>query len=141
MEKKVKVGIGVMILKDNRVLLGKRYGDSEENTAKGTWTFPGGKLQFGENIDSSGKREVLEETGMGVGDLELISVTNDISYGNHFITIGFLTNNFEGEPKVMEPNKITEWRWFSLNELPEPMFLPSLKLINNYLKNKIYKGD
>jgi ADP-ribose pyrophosphatase YjhB (NUDIX family) len=105
MEKQVKVGIGVMILKDNKVLLGKRYGDPEENTAKGTWTFPGGKLEFGENIDSSGKREVLEETGMGVGDLELISVTNDISYGNHFITIGFLTNNFEGEPRLWNHKK------------------------------------
>ena len=41
----------------------------------------------------------------------------------------------------MEPDEITEWKWFPLDELPELMNPASEKLINNYLEGKIYKGD
>jgi len=41
----------------------------------------------------------------------------------------------------MEPDEIIEWKWFPIDNLPEPMYLPSLKLINNYLSKTIYKGD
>jgi hypothetical protein len=41
----------------------------------------------------------------------------------------------------MEPEEITEWKWFPLGELPKQMFFPSEKLIDNYLKGKIYNGD
>lgn len=135
----VRVGVGILVLKDNKILLGKR---NERNVLGGdSWTCPGGKLEFGENIVDAVKRETEEETGMKVNEIKLASVSNDIAYGNHFVTLGFICDNFEGQPKIMEPNKITEWRWFSIKELPKPLFLPSEKLINNYIEGKIYKGD
>jgi len=135
----IRVGVGVIILKDNNILLGKRI---ESNTlGGGSWTCPGGKPEFGENIINAVKRETEEETGIKVNELKLASVSNDIAYGDHFVTLGFVCNNFDGQPKIMEPNKITEWKWFSMNELPKPLFLPSEKLINNYKEGKIYKGD
>jgi len=145
MERVVRVGVGVMILKDNKVLLGKRHEDPEkadsELHGEGKWTLPGGKIDFEEKIEDCARREVLEETGLKINKIKLVSVTNDIAYDNHFVTIGFLCEDFFGNEKVMEPEEITKWKWFSLNELPKPIFLPSLKLINNYLENKIYKGD
>jgi 8-oxo-dGTP pyrophosphatase MutT (NUDIX family) len=39
----------------------------------------------------------------------------------------------------MEPNEITEWRWFDLNDLPEKVFFPSAKILKNYLDNVYYK--
>jgi len=135
----VRVGIGVVILKDNKILLGKRNEGNE--LGENSWNCPGGKLEFGENIIDAAKREVEEETGIKVNEIKLTSVSNDIAYGNHFVTLGFVCKDFEGQPKVMEPNKITEWKWFSINELPKPLFLPSEKLINNYKEGKIYKGD
>jgi 8-oxo-dGTP diphosphatase len=144
-ERVVRVGVGVMILKDNKVLLGKRHEDPEkadsELHGEGKWTLPGGKIDFEEKIEDCARREVLEETGLKINKIKLVSVTNDIAYDNHFVTIGFLCEDFFGNEKVMEPEEITKWKWFSLNELPKPIFLPSLKLINNYLENKIYKGD
>ena len=43
-----KVGVGIMILKDGKVLLGKRNDDAEKASSdlhgEGTWTMPGGNL-------------------------------------------------------------------------------------------------
>jgi len=145
MKKVANAGIGVMLLKDGKVLLGKRNDDSIKADSllhgEGAWTCPGGKLDFGEKIVEAAKKELSEETGIKANDLKVISVTNEIVHDAHFVTIGFLCKNFDGEPKIMEPEEIEEWRWFPLNGLPKNMYLPSLKLINNYLEDKIYKGD
>jgi mutator protein MutT len=137
------VGVGVMILKNNQVLLGQRHPDpvkaSSELHGEGTWTMPGGKLHFHEELKEAAIREVFEETGIKVKNIEIISVSNDIVPDKHFVTIGFLCNDFEGEPKVMEPDEITEWQWFDLNSLPLNIFPPSAKIIKNYLAKKIYQ--
>jgi 8-oxo-dGTP diphosphatase len=140
-----RVGVGVIILKDNKVLLGKRNEDPDKADTKlhteGMWTCPGGKVDFGEKAHESAKREVMEETSIKTNCLELVSVTNEIVHDAHFVTIGFLCKDSEGEAKTMEPDEITEWRWFPLDELPSPINSASEKLINNYLSKTIYKGD
>ncbi len=128
-----------MILRDSKVLLGKRHSDpnkaDSELHGEGSWTMPGGKLDFGEKLKDAAYREVLEETGLKVDKEELknISVTDDILEDAHFVTIGFLCEKFEGEPKVMEPDEIVEWKWFDFNNLPDYIFFPTEKIINKYL--------
>ncbi len=143
--KVARAGIGIILLKDGKVLLGKRNDDpkkaSTELHTEGMWTCPGGKLDFGEKLGEAVKREVLEETGIKLNKLKLVSVTDDIVPDAHFVTLGFFCEDFEGEPKLMEPEEIVEWKWFPVNELPEPMYIPSQKSINNYLEGKVYKGD
>jgi 8-oxo-dGTP diphosphatase len=144
-KKKPGVGVGIMILRDGKVLLGKRHEDPEKADSQlhgeGSWTLPGGKLDFREGLKECAYREVLEETGIKINKekLRFISITNDIVEDAHFITLGFLCEDFKGEPKVMEPDEITEWRWFSLNKLPSPRFFPSDKAIKNFLDKEIYK--
>jgi len=139
LKKKPGVGVGVMILRDNKVLLGKRHSDPNKADSKlhgeSSWTMPGGKLEFKEELEDATCREAFEETGIRIHKekLEIISVTNDIVEDAHFVTIGFLCQGFEGEPHVMEPDEITEWRWFALNNLPSPIFFPSKKIIKNFL--------
>lgn len=145
-KQKPGVGVGVMILKDNKILLGKRHSNPDkadsELHGEGTWTMPGGKLHFQEGLKEGGRREVSEETGIKIKDLvELISVSNDTVPDKHFVTLGFLCTDFEGEAKVMEPDEIIEWKWFDLNNLPSPIFPPSAKIIKNYLAKKIYQDD
>jgi len=144
-KQKPGVGVGVMILRGNKVLLGKRHSDptkaDSELHGEGSWTMPGGKLEFQEELKEAAIREVMEETGIKVMNFELISVSNDKIPDKHFVTIGFLAENFEGEPRVMEPDEITEWQWFDLNNLPHPIFLPSEKILKNYLAGKIYQED
>ena len=140
--KKPRVGIGAMILKDNKVLLGKRHIDPEkadsELHGEGSWTMPGGKVDFHEELKDAVFRETFEETEIRINKekLQIISVTSDMAEDAHFVTIGFLCKNFEGEPKVMEPDEITEWKWFDLNDLPSPIFPPSEKIFKKYFKKQ-----
>jgi len=141
----VRTGIGIMILKDGKVLLGKRNDDSikasSELHGESTWTMPGGKIHFGEKIQEAAQRELKEEIGIIAKRLKVVSVGNEIVKDAHFVTIGFLCDDFEGEPKVMEPEEIVEWEWFPINKLPSPIFPPSLKLLKNYVEREVYKGD
>lgn len=136
------VGVGVMILREGKVLLGKRHIDprkaDSELHGEGTWTMPGGKVDIGEKLKDTVQREVLEETGVKINKnrLKIISVTDDILKDAHFVTVGFLSRSFPKDPKVMEPDEITEWRWFSLNNLPSPIFFPSKKILDSYKKSK-----
>lgn len=136
--KKPGVGVGIMILKDNKVLLGKRHNDPQkadsELHGEGSWTMPGGKLHFQEELEDAACREVFEETGVSIdkGKLKILSITNDKVRDAHFVTIGFLCKDFPGEPKVMEPDEITEWEWFDLNNPPKPMFSPSEKMLKKF---------
>jgi len=143
--KNVRAGVGIMILRGGKILLGKRNDDpikaSSELGGQSTWTMPGGKIHFGEKIQDAAIRELKEEVGIIPKRLRVVSVTNEIRNDAHFVTIGFLCDVFENEPKVMEPEEITEWRWFSIDNLPNPIFSPSLKLLQNYIDKEMYEGD
>jgi 8-oxo-dGTP diphosphatase len=141
-KKKVGVGFGVMLLRNDKILLGKRNQDpakaSSALNGAGTWTMPGGKLEFGETFEEGAKREINEETGIKLKKVNVICVNQDIIESAHFITIGLLSEDFNGEARVMEPEEITEWRWFNLNNLPSPLYFPSAKVLENYRQNKFY---
>lgn len=145
-EKKVGAGVGVMILKDGKMLLGKRHEYPQKAGSalhgEGTWTMPGGKIHFGESFEDAAYREVLEETGIEINrnNLKFVSLTNDSVEDAHFITIGLLCENFEGEAEVREPDEITEWKWFKLNELPNPIYFVSGKILKNYFDKKLYRN-
>jgi len=139
-----RVGFGVMVLRDKQVLLGKRHDDpakaSSELHGEGTWTMPGGKLDYQEDLNDGMYREVVEETGIKIdkNKLELISLTNNVVHDAHFVTIGFLCQEFRGEPRIMEPDEIIEWQWFDLDKLPIPLYSASYQILMNYINKKIY---
>jgi len=144
--RKMGIGFGVMILKNNQVLLGQRHVDPEKADSlmngEGTWTMPGGKLDFGESFEEGAMREVKEEIDIDIKleDLKVIALNNDIVPNAHFVTIGLLCEKFDGEVKVMEPDEITRWEWFDLDNLPTPLFKPSEKVLRNYREGKVYLG-
>lgn len=141
-EKKVGAGFGIILIKDNKILLGKRHTDPEKASSllngAGTWTMPGGKLNFGESFEEGAKRETLEETGIKLNKIRVICVNNDMVETAHFVTVGMVADDFEGEPKVMEPDEITEWQWFNLDDLPGPIYFPSAKILENFKSNQFY---
>lgn len=141
-DKKVGVGFGVMILRDGKVLLGKRHEDPEKADSAlngaGKWTMPGGKLDFGEKFIDGAKREVKEETDLDLKKAKVICLNEDMVEGAHFVTVGLLAEEFEGEVKVMEPDEITEWKWFDLENLPNPMYFPSEKVLKNFKEEKFF---
>ena len=141
-KKKVGVGFGVMLIKEEKILLGRRHADPDkadsELHGEGTWTMPGGKIEFGESFENGARREVYEETGLKLNEVKVICVNNDKNEYAHFVTIGLFSEKFSGEPKVMEPDEIVEWQWFSLANLPTPLYFPSANIIKNYRKKLFY---
>ncbi len=142
LEKKYpKVGIGVMIKNDKgEVLLGLRKGSH----GAGEWSFPGGHLEFGETIFETAKREVKEETGLDIDEFKLISVADEMRYietdGKHYLNIGTEGVYKGGVPNVEEPDKWGEWRWFSIDDLPDKIFEGTELMIRNLKAGKIYQA-
>jgi 8-oxo-dGTP diphosphatase len=131
----VRVGVGVIIIKNGKVLLGKR----KAKNGAGTYELPGGHLEFHESIIDCGRRETMEEAGIQIKDIEFNCVANmQESFGLHYVGIGLKANWKSGEAKNMEPDKNEGWKWYNLNELPEPIFVSSKINIDAYLNNKVF---
>lgn len=125
-----KVGLGVYIFNhENEILFLKRQGAH----GAGTWCPPGGHLEFGESFTDCAKREVEEEVGIKIKNIEFLGLTNDISEeeSTHYITIAMRAVVKSGKPKIMEPDKMTDLGWFSLDKLPKPLFLPCKNLLKS----------
>lgn len=117
-----RVGVGVLVIKNGLVLLGKRKNAHGHNT----WNFPGGHLEKNESWEDCARREVAEETGTTIKQIHFITATNDIfvDEGKHYITIFMCAQHKAGVPKILEPNKCETWEWFSWDKFPQPLFLP-----------------
>jgi 8-oxo-dGTP diphosphatase len=122
------IGVAAIVIKDNKVLLGKR----KNAHGAGTWAFPGGHLEYKESIEACAKREVFEETGIHIKNIRYGTFTNDIfpKDQKHYVTLFVISEYDEGDLELKEPEKCEKWDWFLWNELPEPKFLP----LDNLLK-------
>ena len=137
--------MGIMVMDDSgRVLLGLRNSDAaladSDLHGEGTWTFPGGKFDFGDGFLEGAARELKEETDLDLIHAEIISVSNERADTAHFVTLGFLATKWRGEVKTMEPDEIIKWEWFSLDDLPNNLYKPTRKLVENYQAKRL-TGD
>lgn len=126
-EKRPYIGVAVIVVRDERVLLGKR----KNAHGAGTWQFPGGHLEYGESIEACARRELLEETGLCAVNLRTGPFTNDFfeDEQKHYVTLFVIADHAAGEARVMEPDKCCCWDWFRWSELPTPHFLPVANLL------------
>lgn len=131
MSEKPQVGTAIIITKDNKVLLMRRKGPHEP----GTWSTPGGHLDFGETLEGCAAREAKEEVGVNVIDIRFRSVTNDIfeGKGKHYVTI-WLEGKTSDEPFIAAEKEAEEIGWFAWDALPQPLFLP----LENFVKENSY---
>ena len=124
-EKIVRVGTAALIFRGSQLLLGQRKGSH----GAGTWSFPGGHVDFGEEPIDSVRREIMEETGLVVGDIHPYGPlpyvnTHFYEEGKQYITLYFTVKYIGGEAKLMEPDKCEQWQWHPAQSLPRPLFEP-----------------
>jgi 8-oxo-dGTP diphosphatase len=123
--------MGVLVMRRGRVLLGRRRGSHGE----GYYAAPGGHIEFGESFEEAARREVREETGLEIADLKLLSVGNYIfkreDGERHYIDVDFVCEAPAGEPQLAEPEKCDGWGWYDLNDLPQPLFVVTRRMIES----------
>lgn len=127
--KVARIGIGVFVFKDGKFLMGKRrnaHGD-------GTWSIPGGHLEFGESFEDTAIREVKEETGLKIKNVRFGAVTNDVFEveDKHYVTIWVLSDWESGTEEITEPDKFVSMEWRDFDNLPKPLFLPWEQLLSS----------
>ncbi|MCF7865745.1 MAG: NUDIX domain-containing protein [Candidatus Pacebacteria bacterium] len=131
-KKIIKVAVNTFVLKDNKILLGKRKG----TVGAGTYCVPGGHLEYAELANEGAIRELKEETGLVAKTMDFVNIANTILSavdGSHYIHINFLVKAFDGEVKLMEPERCEGWDWFDMDDLPSNLFAPHKYLIEEGL--------
>lgn len=127
-----QVGLAVVVERGGQVLLLKRTGSHGE----GTWAPPGGHVEFGESLEECAVRETLEETGVVIGDVEFVAITNDLfpSEQKHYLTVWVEATYLSGQASVTDPDKVAQVSWVSWDALPEQLFIP----FDNLLRGRSY---
>lgn len=109
-------GCGAAIVREGRILLLERRREPEA----GSWGIPGGKVDWMERLEDAARRETLEETGVELGDIELLCVVDHFEQAlhQHWISPVYLAEQSTGEAQLLEPEKHSGIAWFPLAELP-----------------------
>ena len=123
----VRVGVGVFIFKDGKFLMQQRQGAH----GAGSWSVPGGHLEFNETFEETAAREVLEETDLTITNIRFGAVTNDrfTEEGKHYVTVWMLSDWESGQEYITEPDKCIAQAWHTFDDLPAPLFLPWEQLL------------
>lgn len=120
------IGVGVLIWRDQQLLLGKRLAESHNEEQTTCWQFPGGHLENNETVIECAVREVGEETGLQVQALRHLGYTNKTFAiaQQPYITLLVSCEYQSGVAQVLEPDKCEQWQWFDYQKLPAPLFKP-----------------
>lgn len=103
--------MGAIILKRDSVLLVERG----KSPLEGYWSLPGGVLETGERLEEGIRREVLEETGLTVKPLRVITIFERImpdALGRieyHYVLIDYLCRVTGGTLKAADDVSRAEW--------------------------------
>jgi 8-oxo-dGTP diphosphatase len=85
---------------------------------KGKYALPGGFAEIGETIEDACRRELMEETGIKAGKLELLGVYSDPSRDprGHTCSVVYLTRVARATPKAGDDAAAAEWveDWWKL---------------------------
>ena len=134
-ENRPKVGLGVTVIKDGKVLMGRRK--NTHGTAE--WAWPGGHLEYMESFEECSKRETREECGIEIQNVRFEFLANVGKYvPKHYVHVGLVADWKSGEPRILEPEKAEFWKWFDAAELPEPLFEMCKMAFESYRTGKSY---
>ena len=119
-----------MILeKDGKILLVRR----NKNPYKGTWSLPGGYVEYGETVEQAVERELLEECGLKVKIDKLLGVYSDPKRqpDKHVIAICFAATPIAANSKATSSEGVGSF--FAKNSVPPKLAFDHRKMLDDYL--------
>jgi ADP-ribose pyrophosphatase len=123
------VGVGVIIVRDGKVLVVQRG----REPGAGTWAFPGGRLELGETLAEAAVREAREETGLEVEPGEVAAVVEFIDRDEqgkvrwHYVIVDLLATPVGG---TLQPgDDSVAVRWIGLEEIETLNLAPRMARI------------
>ncbi len=129
----------LILIKNKKILLLRRF-----NTGfwDGNYSLPAGHLDGGETIRQTMVRETKEEIGIRIdpGDLKLVHVMHRKEPKEERINFFLITKKWCGRPKIMEPHKCDDLKWFKLSNLPKNT-IPYIKQVIKSSLNKIFYSE
>ncbi len=137
----VNVSVAVVAKKQNKFLLVREKLPDRKNWL---WNFPSGKVRYGESIFGAVKREMMEETGVEVPLIALISSYYYITSGNSedkkldrtTIRFNFLANG-NGIPDLLHPKENNTEAWWKTRDQLEEMMVS--RHMRNWIAVKLAK--
>jgi ADP-ribose pyrophosphatase YjhB (NUDIX family) len=121
-----KLAVAVLILRDGRILLGKRGPGTRE---PGKWSFPAGFVERGERVEAAAAREAREETGLDVTIGELIGLYSE--EGEPVVLAVYAANAESGEPEAGDD--LVEIGWFDPASLPALAFPRDRRILETWI--------
>jgi 8-oxo-dGTP diphosphatase len=124
------VGIGVVVFKDDRVLLVRRA----KPPVRRAWSIPGGAQEIGETVREAALRELKEETDIDAEIIGLIDVVDAVTRDDdgrvkfHYTLVDFAAEWRGGE--AVADTDVDAVRWVPLDELDrEELWHETLRII------------
>ncbi len=114
------VTVNAIVVKDNQVLMGLRASVKGVTMLEaGKWALLGGFFGFGENLSQAIKREVMEESGWEIDNLQLFRINdnpNRAKEDRQNVDMIFIAHAVKqvGKPD----NEVAQLKWFPLDALP-----------------------
>jgi 8-oxo-dGTP diphosphatase len=103
-----QLAVSAVIFRDDRVLLVRRA----RSPAKGFYSLPGGRVEFGESLHAALHREVAEETALKIEIVGLAGwreVLPGTGAGGHYLIMSFAARWTAGEPVLNEEHDDFKW--------------------------------
>ena len=119
-----------IFLKNDKVLLVKQ----NKYPFFGSWVVPGGHVEYGETVEAAIKREMKEEVGVAVKIKKLFGVYSDPKRDPRYHTASVVYLLEKGKGKIRLSKEASEFRYFSLKNLPKKIGFDHQKILNDLRK-------
>jgi 8-oxo-dGTP diphosphatase len=111
-----QLAVSAAIFRSGKILLVRRA----RSPAKGFYSLPGGRVEFGETLHAALNREVAEETGLKIEIIGLAGwreVVPGAAGGGHYLIMSFAARWTDGE--VTLNDELDDYRWLAPDEIGE----------------------